>query len=88
MTNEEVELGKREWPRVEKVGVRGEELLDPPEESRECAGEYGDGDNGPMLSSDSLKDPILGNEKERNRLMFYYSIASRGYNAQSRGIMF
>lgn len=38
MTSEEVELGQRLWPRVEKVGVIGEDALEPAEESRECAG--------------------------------------------------
>lgn len=38
VTSDEVELGQRLWPRVEKVGVIGEDALEPAEESRECAG--------------------------------------------------
>lgn len=38
VTSEEVELGHREWLRVEKVGVIGEEVAEPPEDSRECVG--------------------------------------------------
>lgn len=41
VTSEELELGHLEWPRVEaeNVGVTGEEVLEPAEESRECADE-------------------------------------------------
>jgi hypothetical protein len=57
------------------VGVRGEVLLEPPEESREWAGEHGRA----MLSSCSLlkEDVIRGKEKERSRLILGRNVGSR-----------
>lgn len=65
VTKDEEELGHLLWPRVEKVGVIGDEAVEPADESRECGG---DG-IAKVFSSSCLEVSIRGSERERRRLI-------------------
>ena len=61
-------------PRVVAVDVIGDDVVDAPDELRECVGDGRYGESTPVISlSVGLAVMILGNERERILLMLYSS---------------
>lgn len=84
VASDELELGQRLWLRLENVEAIGEDVLDAPDELRECVGDGRYGDS--ILSSSCFAVVDLGKVKERILLILYLLVRSGSLAASQHDV--